>query len=223
MNDIFISYKREEQPVAKRLADALQKKGWSVWWDPKLRAGEHFDDAIEKALIDAKCVIVMWSKLSIKSRYVKDEATYALNRRKLVPIKIEEVDLPFRFEGIQTGQLINWDGSDDFSGFQKLVKDITSKIGTPSIEVEISKHTVSTKEQNREPFARRAEGENRIKAVEKVSITDKKTPLRKMLAFGIGVVTLIAILSVIGWYVLTQSNEQSPKFGYSRFSQSNFK
>jgi hypothetical protein len=40
MADIFISYKREEQPVAKKLADALQKKGWSVWWDPEVRACE---------------------------------------------------------------------------------------------------------------------------------------------------------------------------------------
>jgi hypothetical protein len=97
MSDIFISYKREEQPLARRLADALEKKGWSVWWDPKVRAGERFDDVIEEALKDAKSVIVMWSKLSVKSRYVRDEATYALNRNKLVPIKIEEVDLPFRF------------------------------------------------------------------------------------------------------------------------------
>ena len=76
MSEIFISYKREEHPLARKLADALQKKGWSVWWDTNLRAGEHFDDAIEKAINDAKCVIVMWSKLSVNSRYVKDEAAY---------------------------------------------------------------------------------------------------------------------------------------------------
>ena len=47
MSDIFISYKREEQPEARKLADALEREGWTVWWDPKLRAGEHFDDVIE--------------------------------------------------------------------------------------------------------------------------------------------------------------------------------
>ena len=121
MADIFISYKREEQRTAKKLADALQKKGWTVWWDPEVRAGERFDDVIEKALIESKCVIVLWSKLSVNSQNVKDEATYALNRDKLVPILIEEVDLPFRFERINTGQLIDWDGSDNFPGFQKLI------------------------------------------------------------------------------------------------------
>jgi len=65
MSDIFISYKREEQATARKLANALESEGWTVWW---LRAGEHFDDVIEKALNEAKCVIVMWSKRSVQSR-----------------------------------------------------------------------------------------------------------------------------------------------------------
>src|SRR5262249_2609828 len=59
----------------------------------KLRAGEHFDDVIEKALSEAKCVIVMWSDRAVQSRYVRDEATYALDRKKLVPVAIENVIL----------------------------------------------------------------------------------------------------------------------------------
>ena len=51
----------------------------------KLRAGERFNDVIENALNEAKCVIVLWSKRSVQSLYVKDEATHALNRKKLVP------------------------------------------------------------------------------------------------------------------------------------------
>jgi hypothetical protein len=88
MSDIFISDKREEQAIARKLADALENKGWSVWWDPKLRAGEHFDDMIEKALNEAKCVRVLWSEQSVQSRYVRDEATYALEKDKLVPSRL---------------------------------------------------------------------------------------------------------------------------------------
>ena len=74
MSDVFISYKREDQPTTRKLANALETAGWSVWWDPKLRAGEHFNDVIEKALNEAKCVIVVWSNLSVNSEYVKAEA-----------------------------------------------------------------------------------------------------------------------------------------------------
>jgi hypothetical protein len=149
MSDIFISYKREEQPVARQLADALEKKGWSVWWDPKVRTGEHFDDVIEKALMDAKCVIVIWSRRSVESRYVKDEASYALNRNKLVPIATEEADLPFRFEGIQTGQLIDWDGSDTFPGFQKLVADIVKILGPPPFDTQEAERRTQIEAQNK--------------------------------------------------------------------------
>jgi formylglycine-generating enzyme required for sulfatase activity len=137
MSDIFISYKREEQAAARKLASALENCGWSVWWDPRLRAGERFDDIIEAALKEARCVIVMWSRLSVESRYVKDEATYALNKRKLAPVAIEKIDddaLPFRFQGIHTPSLAGWDGSENSPEFQKLVGDIAEIIGSPPVQ-----------------------------------------------------------------------------------------
>jgi TIR domain len=129
MSDIFISYKREDQATARKLVDALESKGLTVWWDPKLRAGERFNDVIEKALKESKCVVVMWSKRAVDSQYVKDEATYALNRNKLVPVRIEEVELPFKFEGLHTLSLLGWDGSKDFLELRRLVDDISAILG----------------------------------------------------------------------------------------------
>jgi hypothetical protein len=34
MSDIFISYKREEQATARKLADALESEGWSAGGTP---------------------------------------------------------------------------------------------------------------------------------------------------------------------------------------------
>ncbi len=143
MSDIFISYKREEQAIAKELANALEEEGWSVWWDPNLRAGEHFDDVIEKALNEAKCVVVIWSNLSVNSEYVKAEATEALEQRKLLPVKIENVSLPFRFKRVHTLSLLGWDGSKDFSEFRKLVQDIAAIVGP-----------TATKRQEKQPADR---------------------------------------------------------------------
>ncbi|HKH47976.1 MAG TPA: TIR domain-containing protein [Thermoanaerobaculia bacterium] len=131
MTDIFISYKREDQATAKRLAEAFEAKGWSVWWDPKLRAGEHFDTAIEEALRKARCVVVLWSQRSVQSQYVKDEASYALKLAKLVPALIEKVEPPFRFQGIHTVDLSSWDASDRFPAFRKLIDDLAAQLGPP--------------------------------------------------------------------------------------------
>jgi TIR domain len=147
MSDIFISYKREEQATARKLANALESEGWTVWWDPKLRAGEHFDDVIEKALNEAKCVIVMWSNLSVNSEYIKAEATEALEQKKLVPVKIENVSLPFRFKRVQTPSLLDWDGSRDSPDFRKFVDDISAKL-SDSGEI-IPDHTEQAAERQR--------------------------------------------------------------------------
>ena len=48
--DIFISYSRDDQAVARQYADALKAEGFSVWWDTELRPGESFDAVIEQAL-----------------------------------------------------------------------------------------------------------------------------------------------------------------------------
>jgi hypothetical protein len=38
MNDIFISYARQDEAAARNICQALEKLGWSVWWDQKIPA-----------------------------------------------------------------------------------------------------------------------------------------------------------------------------------------
>ena len=127
MSDIFISYKREEQATAR--------------WDPKLRAGDDFDEVIEKVLDESRCVIVLWSEMSLKSKYVRAEAAEVMEQEKLVPVAIENVTLPFRFKRLHTPKLLNWDGSSESAEFRKLVDDITEIIGPPKGERETRRTT----------------------------------------------------------------------------------
>jgi formylglycine-generating enzyme required for sulfatase activity len=152
-SDIFISYKREEHAEAEKLAKALESQGWSVWWDPKLRAGERYDDVIGLALKNARCVIVLWSELSVESEYVRDEAAYALKYKKIVPVALKEnLDLPFRFTELHTPRLIGWDGFHDAVPFQNLLEDIILIIGSAPIEVsDIPANAKNRQDQNEQP------------------------------------------------------------------------
>ena len=59
----------------------------------------------EKALKDSKAVVVLWSKKSVDSRWVRAEATLADRYGKLVPVMIESCDRPIMFELTHTSDL----------------------------------------------------------------------------------------------------------------------
>jgi adenylate cyclase len=111
MSDVFISYSHENRSTARLYAQALEGQGLSVWWDDALRSGEAFDEKIEQALRAAKAVVVLWSKHSVASRWVRAEATQADRNRTLVPVMIEPCERPIMFELTHTTDLGHWSGA----------------------------------------------------------------------------------------------------------------
>jgi hypothetical protein len=97
VTDVFISYANEDRERALTLAVALQAHGWSVWWDRDIIAGQTFDRVIEQELAAAKSVVVLWSRNSVLSEWVKNEAAVAAERGVLVPALIDPVRLPLEF------------------------------------------------------------------------------------------------------------------------------
>ena len=110
MPDIFLSYNREDQARAKLFAEGFERAGLKVWWDTALSPGEAYDQVTEKALKEAKAVVVLWSKKSVESRWVRAEATLADRNRTLVPCMIEPCERPIMFELTQTAELSHWRG-----------------------------------------------------------------------------------------------------------------
>ncbi len=133
MSDIFISYAREDLSRVRPLADALSAHGWSVWWDRHIRAGRTFDQVIAEALDNARCVMVVWSRHSVASNWVREEADVGQKRGVLIPVLIDEVSPPLGFGRVQAAPLIEWDGAPESEAFQKLAADVTAVIGTPSV------------------------------------------------------------------------------------------
>lgn len=143
MPDIFLSYSRDDQAVARRVAEAFEREGFSVWWDATLRSGEAYDQVTERALKTAKAVVVLWSTRSVESRWVRAEATLADRNKTLVPAMIEPCDRPIMFELTQTADLSHWrgDASDpawrayvsDVRGFVERNRPRTAAVQTPAI------------------------------------------------------------------------------------------
>ena len=132
MTDVFLSYANEDRERAATLARSLEAAGWSVWWDRKIVAGHAFDEAIERELETARSVVVLWSRSSVTSEWVKNEAAAAAERDVLVPASIERVRLPLEFRRKQTVDLADWTGDTTHEGFQALSAGIADRVGQTS-------------------------------------------------------------------------------------------
>lgn len=130
--DVFVSYSRKDRGFVRDLVKALEGTGCKVWWDTELTPGETFSPVIQKALEQARCVVVVWSKTSIESAWVNDEAGVGRQRKVLVPVRIEGVEPPLGFRQVHDVDFTGWRGDaaapqvqELIGGIRKLLRDRT--------------------------------------------------------------------------------------------------
>lgn len=101
-NTIFISYSRKDSDFVTKFTKSLRDAGANLWLDKQIKPGGLWDDSIESALKTCQDVLLILSKNSVDSNNVMDEISYALEENKrVIPIKIEDCDVPFRLRRIQ--------------------------------------------------------------------------------------------------------------------------
>ena len=131
MADIFISYAAEDKSRAKLLAEALELRGWSVWWDRSIPLGQSFDNVIEDAIGAATCVIVLWSRAAIASEWVRSEASEGKRRGILVPALLEAVDPPLAFRLLNAADLTDWQPGTPHTEYDRLVGRVAEFLARP--------------------------------------------------------------------------------------------
>ena len=99
---IFLSYSRRDADAAEAVAGALKNSGHDVWWDKHISGGSKFAAEIEQALNGADVVIVLWSRESIGSPWVLDEAAEGRDTGRLLPIALDDCKPPLGFRQFQT-------------------------------------------------------------------------------------------------------------------------
>jgi adenylate cyclase len=126
--DIFVSYSRTDKARVAPLVSALEAQGWSVWWDPEITPGDEFDALIGAELEAARAVVVVWSPLSVDSRWVKGEARDAADRGVLVPVRFENARLPIDVRAIHTTELDGWAENRASAPFKALCTALEAKL-----------------------------------------------------------------------------------------------
>jgi TIR domain len=99
----FLSYSRNDQEFALRLAADLRAQGIQLWVDQlDIRPSEHWDRAIERAVSSCRGIVVVLSPRSVASDNVADEISFAIDGGKSVlPVMIERCSLPLRITRMQ--------------------------------------------------------------------------------------------------------------------------
>lgn len=150
MKDIFVSYSRKDSATAEKFTKLLTEEGWSVFWDVEILPGRAWSDQLEKKLRDCKCIVVLWSKNSLQSDFVKEEAAIGKQARKLVPIMIDDgIHPPFGFGMLEAAMLSDWNGDKNNREYKNLIRAISelvppTKEATGSVSRTTSDSTTKT-------------------------------------------------------------------------------
>lgn len=92
MNDIFISYSRQDQDIVIPFVKSIEQRFGPVCWIDLegIEYGSQFEDVIVDAIDACKVVLFMLSDNSLVSKWTKREVTYAENEgKRIVPVVID--------------------------------------------------------------------------------------------------------------------------------------
>lgn len=101
MNDIFISYSRQDQDIVLPFVTSIEQRFGSVCWIDLdgIESGSQFEDVIIDAIDACKVVLFMLSDNSLVSKWTKREVLYAEKKgKRIVPIVIDGKGLRKWFE-----------------------------------------------------------------------------------------------------------------------------
>ena len=129
MARVFLSYAREDKSAAKHLAAGIERAGHAVWWDHHIHGGSRFASEIDRELKNADIVVVLWSKTSVESAWVQDEAAEGRDSGRLVPTIMDRVKPPLGFRQFQSIDFGDWDGRDEPTALADVVGAIAQMTG----------------------------------------------------------------------------------------------
>jgi formylglycine-generating enzyme required for sulfatase activity len=103
--NVFISYKREDRPRVRELAESLRRAGNDVWFDESIQVGDHWWDTILARIEQCDVFVFAISQRALRSVPCRLENQYAAALGK--PIRLVQVGaltaVPTEYATIQYG------------------------------------------------------------------------------------------------------------------------
>ncbi|NND11266.1 MAG: toll/interleukin-1 receptor domain-containing protein, partial [Flavobacteriaceae bacterium] len=107
-HDIFLSYSRSNDKKALDVFESLGAQGWTVFMDKDIPNAALWDKYLKNQLNTVKCILVLWSKEAVESKWVRKEASIGKERRNLVHANLDGCDIPSEFSDMHYNDLSKW-------------------------------------------------------------------------------------------------------------------
>jgi TIR domain len=139
MSSVFLSYARSDADMADRIAADLKAEGINVWLDrDRLRPGESWAEQIESAISKADFLLVLISRASLDSKWVRTEYQAAFRSARetggtrVIPVLLENVsELPPFLAQIQYADF----SKSYYAGIRSLLRALQKSVGPKPNEV----------------------------------------------------------------------------------------
>lgn len=134
MSFVFISYSTQNASAARSLSEALSRAGIAFWMAPQsIAPGEDYTEALAKALKTCDRVILLLSRQSNASRYVRREIHLALsNAKHVIPVRLEAFELQGGLEFlISSSQFVDATAIDSAEWLPRVISAATEPVDQP--------------------------------------------------------------------------------------------
>lgn len=124
-NEIFISYRRTDEPKARLFYNLLRERGVEAWYDAKIEAGEDWRTTTANALDAAPIFVLLMSRNASESGDIAKELAAATHKRKLVvPVRLDDMQL----EGMFLYELASRNWIDAYNNTEQKLAELADKL-----------------------------------------------------------------------------------------------
>ena len=203
MDDIFLSYASADRDRVQPLVQVLEERGWSVWWDREIPPGMTWPQVIESALESTRAMLVIWTANSVESEWVEIEASKARERDTLIPVMLDQVDVPLQFSLVQAADLTNWSPDSPNQPLEQVLSRLEEMLGAPRVR--------SVGAAERTPTGPSSDMDDSVSPKPPKPSGGGRPQTRRSSAHRLVVLSsLVVVAAVVGWQALSQLPDSSP-------------
>ncbi|MCA9909229.1 MAG: toll/interleukin-1 receptor domain-containing protein [Anaerolineae bacterium] len=203
MPRLFISYSRQDESFARRLATSLSEMGADIWIDIKdIPAGMKWSSAIQQGLDVCDAMIVVITPSSATSPNVEDEWQYYRDRGKaIVPVMVAPAQLHYQLGRLQ---YVNFYGQP----YDIALTQLHAELWRNGISLRPPMNAVTTPVPRPQPQQVRAAEAARTTAntSRSVPLPSAQSPTRRksrgILTLGCAALALVAVVGVAAFFAL---------------------